>query len=127
MRGSLMDLASMNLLEWLRILSGVWFIPHIVGKLRNFEAAAANTFAKAGFRPPRLFVGVSIALEIAAAGGLIFGVYTKLAAVLAVMVLLGAAYAVVKINGPNWRWQKQGPEYMLFWAATCLVAAWGAP
>ena len=44
---------------------------------------------------------------------------------LAVLVLLGATYAVVKINGWNWRWQKQGPEYMLFWAAACVIAVSG--
>jgi putative oxidoreductase len=39
---------------------------------------------------------------------------------------MGAAYAVVKINGFNWRWQKQGPEYMVFWAVACVLSVWGA-
>jgi putative oxidoreductase len=114
-------------IDWLRILCGIWFIPHLVGKISNFEAAAANTFAKAGFRPPRFFVAATILLELAAALGLIFAIQPKLAALCAVAVLGGAAYAVVKIHGFNWRWQKQGPEYMIFWAAACVLSAWQLP
>jgi putative oxidoreductase len=111
-------------LDWLRVLCGLWFIPHILGKLQNFEAAAANTFTKAGFRPPRFFVATTIVLELAAAAGLTLGILPKVAAACAVVVLLGAGYAVVKINGANWRWQKQGPEYMVFWSAACVLSTW---
>jgi len=31
---------------------------------------------------------------------------SQVAAALAIVVLLGASYAIVKINGFNWRWQK---------------------
>ena len=111
-------------MDWLRILCGVWFIPHLLGKIRNFEAAAANTFTKAGLHPPRLFVVITILLELTAAVGLVLNIQPKFAAAIAVIVLGAAAYAVVKINGFNWRWQKQGPEYMLFWAAACVVSVW---
>ena len=105
----------------LRILCGTWFLPHIVGKLRNMERAAP-TFEKAGFRPGRVFVFLTIGLEVLASIGLVAGIFEKIAAALAVLVLAGAGYAVVKINGPNWRWQKQGPEYMIFWACACIVS-----
>jgi putative oxidoreductase len=108
----------------LRALCGVWFVPHALGKARNVERAA-QTFEKAGFRPPRFFVLFTVCLEVLAGGGLVFGVYPRVAAALAVVVLLGAAYSVVKINGWNWRWQKQGPEYMLFWAVACVLAVSG--
>ena len=111
-------------MDWLRILCGVWFIPHVMGKILNFDLAAANTFARAGLRPARFFVGATIVLEIAAGLGLVLNIQPKIAAALAVIVLGGAAYAVVKINGFNWRWQKQGPEYMIFWAATCVLSVW---
>ena len=114
-------------LDWLRVLCGVWFVPHIIGKVRNFELAAASTFTKAGLRPARMFVAVTIVFEILAAVGLVFDIQPRLAAGCAVLVLMGAAYAVVKINGPNWRWQKQGPEYMVFWAAACVLSVWTAP
>jgi putative oxidoreductase len=108
----------------LRVLCGLWFLPHAVGKARNVERAC-QTFDKAGFRPPRLFVLATIAMEALAAAGLMSGSCVQAAAALAVVVLLGAAYAVLKINGWNWRWQKQGPEYMLFWAAACVISVLG--
>jgi len=120
-----MEVVMQNPLDWLRILCGVWFVPHLIGKLQNFELAAANTFTKAGFQPPKLFVVVTLVLELVAAIGLVLNIYPRIAAGCAVIVLMGAAYAVVKINGPNWRWQKQGPEYMIFWAAACVLSVTG--
>lgn len=108
----------------LRILCGLWFAPHAVGKIRHLERAAA-TFDKAGFRPARFFVLLTVGLEVLAGVGLVCAIQPRIAALLAVLVLLGAAYAVLKINGWNWRWQKQGPEYMLFWAAACVIAVMG--
>ena len=122
-----MEMAWDSPMDWLRILCGVWFIPHLIGKIQNFEAAAANTFTKAGLRPARFFVAMTIVLELAAAVGLVLAIQPKIAAALAVIVLGGAAYAVVKINGFNWRWQKQGPEYMVFWAAACVLSVWQLP
>ena len=111
-------------LTTLRVLCGVWFLPHCIGKLRNINAAATNTFSKAGLPQPRLAVYVTIVLELLAACGLVLGIYARAAAILAVIVLMGASIAVVKINGWNWRWQKQGPEYMIFWSAACLLSVW---
>jgi putative oxidoreductase len=105
----------------LQILCGIWFIPHAIGKALNIERAS-QTFDKVGFRPGRLFVVLTIAMEALAAIGLVFDIHARLAATLAVGVLLGAAYAVLRLNGLNWRWQKQGPEYMLFWALACILA-----
>lgn len=106
----------------LRILCGVWFIPHCVGKMRNIDAAAMNTYKKAGFPYPHAWVLVTIALEMIAATGLILGIHARVAAAVAVVVLMGAAFAVIKINGFVWRWQKQGPEYMIFWSIACVLA-----
>ena len=77
---------------------------------------------KAGFRPGRAFLFITVALELIAGFGLVVGVFEQVAAGLAVIVLLGASYAVIKINGLNWRWQKQGPEFMLFWACACVLS-----
>jgi putative oxidoreductase len=113
-----------NPLTLLRILCGLWFVPHALGKARNIERASL-TFEKAGFRPPRFFVLLTLGMEVIAGTGLVSGFHPRVAAALAVAVLLGAAYAMLKINGWNWRWQKQGPEYMLFWAAVCIIAVSG--
>ena len=119
-----MTLPSIDPLTVLRVLCGLWFLPHCIGKIRNVEAAALNTFQKAGFRHPHAIVIVTIVVELMAAAGLISGVFEKAAAALAVAVLGGAAFAVVKIYGWNWRWQKQGPEYMIFWAIACVLSVW---
>jgi putative oxidoreductase len=111
----------LDALTVLRILCGLWFLPHIIGKLRNIERAAP-TFEKVGFRPGRAFVYLTVAMEVIAAIGLVVGIFEKIAAALAVLVLLGASYAVLRMNGFNWRWQKQGPEFMIFWACACIIS-----
>ncbi|MEF0943772.1 DoxX family membrane protein [Rhizobium sp. BR 362] len=111
-----------DLVEWLRVLCGVWFVPHLIGKGLHYKKAA-GTFDDAGFRPPMVFVGITMAMEAVAAIGLVFSIYPHVAAVVGAFVVLGAAYAVVKINGANWRWQKMGPEYPIFWALICLLLA----
>jgi putative oxidoreductase len=111
-----------ELVDWLRALCGVWFLPHLIGKGLHYDKASL-TFAAAGFKPGKLFVGVTMVLELGAAIGMTFGIYPRIAAVMGALVLLGAGYAVVKINGFNWRWQKMGPEYPVFWAIVCLLTA----
>ncbi|MFT4182323.1 MAG: DoxX family membrane protein [Rhizobium sp.] len=110
------------LVDWLRILCGIWFVPHLIGKSLHFEKAGA-TFEAAGFRPGTLFVGLTVVAEGLAAVGLIFSIYPGVAAILGALVLAGAGYAVLRINGMNWRWQKMGPEYPIFWAFVCLLTA----
>jgi len=107
--------------RFLQLLCAVWFVPHIAGKILNFDKAK-GTFEAAGFRPGAVFLVLTVIMEILAALGLLFGVQTRLAGIFGALVLLGAAYAVVRINGMNWRWQKMGPEYPIFWAFLCLVA-----
>jgi putative oxidoreductase len=111
-----------NLVELLRVLCGLWFLPHMAGKAMHYRKAS-GTFDAAGFKPGMVFVGVTIAMEALAAIGLVFGIYPKIAAILAILVLLGASYAVVKINGFNWRWQKMGPEFPLFWSLVLALTA----
>lgn len=116
-----MENFSVEPLVALRVICGVWFLPHCIGKMLHIERAS-QTFAKAGLRPARALVIITIIAEVLAGLGLVLGILPQLAAALAVAVLAGASYAVLKINGFNWRWQKQGPEYMLFWAMACVVA-----
>lgn len=104
----------------IRVLCGLFFVPHTIAKLRNIELAS-QFFAKAGFHPPRMFVVLTAGLEILASIGLIFGIFLQLAGLTAAIILFVAAGAVMKINGFNWRWQHQGIEYMLFWGMICLA------
>jgi len=119
-----MDYLPFDPLTALRVLCGIWFLPHCIGKVRNIGPASL-TFEKAGFRPPRTFVIVTVVMEIVACIGLVTGAFDVAAAALALLVLAGAGYAVVKINGFNWRWQRQGAEFMAFWACACVISVTG--
>ena len=77
------------LIDWLRILCGVWFIPHLIGKALHYERAG-GTFEAAGLKPGKLFVGVAIVAEACAAVGLIFSIYPQVAALFGALVLLGS-------------------------------------
>lgn len=105
----------------LRILCGVWFAPHIALKIKNANLAQ-ETFAKVGLKPGRLFLWVTILMEALAGVGLALDYQPRIAAGLGVFVLMGASYAVLRLNGLNWRWNKGGPEFMLFWSLAIIVA-----
>lgn len=107
--------------DLLRILCGVWFLPHAALKLKNADRAK-ETFAKVGLRPGLAFLFMTVLIELVAAAGLIFDIYPRVAAALAVFVLMGASYAVVRMHGLNWRWNMQGPEFMIFWSIACILA-----
>jgi putative oxidoreductase len=103
-----------------RIVCGAFFLPHTFAKLSDIDAASI-LFDKVGLRPPRPFVLLTTAMELVAAFGLISGLYPRVAAVVAAIVLIGAAYAIGRNHGVMWRWQHPGIEYMLFWAIVCLL------
>ncbi|EJN06825.1 DoxX family membrane protein [Phyllobacterium sp. YR531] len=115
-----MILGYWEITDVMRVLCGIWFVPHIVGKATNYVKAAA-TFEAAGFRPGRFFVGGTIAMEVLACAGMVFNIFPKVSETLALIVLLGASYAIARINGFHWRWQKMGPEFPIFWATICLI------
>jgi uncharacterized membrane protein YphA (DoxX/SURF4 family) len=112
----------------IRIVSGLFFLPHTIAKLRSIRRASI-LFDKVGFRPARPFVVFTSILELIAAAGLISGLYPRDGAVVAAVVLAGAAYAIGRANKLMWRWQHPGVEYMIFWAFVCLCAGFlpGAP
>ena len=112
-------------IRFLQIICGVWFIPHVVGKIRHAKQAVKN-FESFGFVPGQVFVPLAIGLEILAFLGLAFGIQPHLASLCATAVLLGAAGGVVRGKGWNWRWQFLGPEYLIFWAIVCLYAGFGS-
>ena len=104
-----------------RVVCGLFFLPHTIAKLRNIEHAS-QFFDKAGLVPPRLFVVLTTVLEVVAACGLISGLYPRLGATIAAGILLVAAGAIARVHALKWRWQHPGVEYMLFWAIICLCA-----
>jgi putative oxidoreductase len=104
-----------------RVVCGLFFLPHTIAKLRNIERAS-GVFDEVGFRPPRFFVVLTALLEVIAAFGLISGWYPRIGATIAAGILIAAAYAIARAHDLKWRWQHPGIEYMLFWAIICLCA-----
>jgi putative oxidoreductase len=113
---------SLNAHTAVRILCGLFLLPHTYAKLTNVSRAA-QLFGRVGFRPPRFFVVFTAFLELVAAASLISGFHPEIGGVVAAIVLVGASYAIARDNGLMWRWQHPGIEYMLFWALTCLFTA----
>jgi putative oxidoreductase len=106
----------------LRIMCGVFFIPHIFGKYTEREFTI-GFFTKAGLVPPEPFIYVSLAIETVVATALIFGIMTRYAALLAAVFMLCATAAVYRVSGGRWFWNLGGYEYTLFWALACVVVA----
>lgn len=121
MEGAILDSAA-DARTAVLVLCGLFFLPHTVAKLRNIDRAS-EFFARAGLRPPRVFVVLTAAMETVAAVGMVSGIYPQAGALIAATVLFVAAWAQGKVHGWNWRWQLGGSEYMLFWGLTCLTAA----
>ena len=106
----------------LRILCGVFLIPHLFVKFRNQEFVK-GFMSKAGLNPPILWLYGAFAIEIVTTIGLVLDIYTVYAAILTGLFLLVAAWASWKTSGGKWMWNFGGAEYPLFWAICCFVVA----
>lgn len=104
----------------LRLICGLFFIPHIVGKIT--VPATLEFFVVAGFKPPKTWMIVAGCIETVLAVGLVFGIYTEYAAAVACIHMLVAAAATYKVKN-CWIWVIGGVEYCIFWAICCLVVA----
>lgn len=108
----------------LRLICGAFFFPHIYFKIAGNPPPALGFFKAAGFKPAGLFMRLAMCVEIIAALGLILGIYTQWAAVLAALSLGVAAIAVCSANSCyKWLWNLNGIEFPIFWAISCVVVA----
>jgi putative oxidoreductase len=108
----------------LRLICGAFFFPHIYFKIVGNPPPALGFFKAAGFKPAGFFMRLAMCVEIIAAFGLILGIYTQWAAVLAALSLAIAAVAVCFANrGYKWLWNLNGIEFPIFWAISCVVVA----
>jgi putative oxidoreductase len=105
----------------LRLICGLFFIPHIYAKF--FVPEALGFFVAAKFKPPAFWMYTACVIETVLAIGLIFGIYTAYAGAIAFIHLLVAGVAVWKVTGGKWLWNIGGCEYCVFWAISCLVVA----
>jgi putative oxidoreductase len=105
----------------LRIICGLFFIPHIYAKF--FVPAALGFFVAAGFKPPARWMYIACAIETVVAIGLIFGIYTTYVGTVAAIHLAVAAAAVWRVTKGKWLWNIGGYEYCVFWMICCIVVA----
>ena len=76
----------------LRLICGLFFIPHIYAKF--YVPAALGFFQAANFNPPKTWMYISCVIEIFITIGLVFAIYPFIAGVLGFVHLLVAAAAV---------------------------------
>jgi putative oxidoreductase len=104
----------------LRLICGLFFIPHIVGKFT--EPATLNFFKAAKFNPPATWMYVAGTIETVLTIGLVFNIYTPYVAAVAAVHLAVAGAATWKVTR-KWIWVIGGFEYCLFWALACVALA----
>ena len=68
----------------LRLICGLFFIPHIVGKFT--EPATLNFFKAAKFEPPATWMYIAGTVETFLTIGLVFAIYTPYVAVVAGLI-----------------------------------------
>jgi putative oxidoreductase len=106
----------------LRMLCGLFLIPHLVVKFKN-QDFVKGFMAKAGLNPPIAWLYAAFVVEIVASIGLVLDVWTVYVALLAGVFLLVAAWASWRVSAGKWMWNFGGAEYPLFWAICCFVVA----
>lgn len=106
----------------LRIVCGIYFIPHLFVKFRN-QDFVKDYMAKVGMRPPIVWLYSAFAIEIVSFIGLVFNILTVYAALLAAVFLFAAAWASWRHSEGKWIWNFGGAEYPLFWGICCVVVA----
>ena len=118
-------------LNILRIICGLFFIPHVLGKFAagTLSAATVGFFSKAGFHPPEVWVYIAAVSETATGIALVLGICTRFAALGAFALLAIAVYSLQMVKGFGWTWNTGGYEYPVFWAIVSLsvaIEAWKA-
>lgn len=106
----------------LRIICGLFLIPHMVAKASNLPFAY-EIYGTWRLYPPKAWVLSCIAVEIVGSIGLVFAIYTRYVAALVAVFLFVASWAVWRHSGGKWLWNIGGFEYPLFWAICCVVVA----
>ena len=106
----------------LRITLGGLFLTHLALKFFVFTpAGTAAFFGKIGLPPALAYVIMSA--ELVGGIALIFGVWTRLAALLLTPILLGAIFTVHGAAGFFFNNANGGWEYPAFWTVALLVQA----
>ena len=105
-----------------RLMAGLFYIPHIVFKLTGFSASVA-AFGKMGFEPALYWLLLAIATETICAVGLTLNVYTRYVGLMSAGTMALAVYGTFATKGVHWMWNFGGVEYLVFWGVASLALA----
>jgi putative oxidoreductase len=106
----------------LRILVGLFLLPHLYAKATNLEFMY-GVYKDYRLNPPKAWVWACIVVEVICAIGLIFGIYTRYVAILLAIFMAVAAWATWRYSGGKWLWNIGGYEYPVFWGICAVVVA----
>jgi putative oxidoreductase len=112
----------------LRAICGLALIPHGLRAFFGFFPNSgsrilspdllAKGIERSGFRPGRMWLPVIALVQFVAGPALALGFFTRPAALLIFIFLLGAAYDHARFDG--YFWNKLGVEYPAIWAAVAF-------
>lgn len=106
----------------LRIVCGLFFIPHIAAKIYA-RPVTLGFFQAAGYRPAAFFMYLALVVETIVSAFLILGLFLPYTAWVAALFMLVAAGSVFKVSKGKWLWNLGGCEYLIFWVAACGIVA----
>lgn len=109
----------------IRITCGLFLFPHFAGKFAagGLAAGVLGFFAQAGFNPPTFWVALAAVTELICGIALVLGVCTRWAAIVTVVVMALAVFALQHARGFGWIWSTGGYEYPVFWGLVALGLA----
>jgi uncharacterized membrane protein YphA (DoxX/SURF4 family) len=111
-----------NGLNILRIICGLFLVPHMVTKASNLPFTY-EIYRQWRLYPPKAWVHACIVIEFFGSIGLVFAIYTRYVAALVAVFLFVATWAAWRVSDGKWLWNIGGCEYPLFWAICCVVVA----
>lgn len=111
-----------NPLVVLRLMCGLFYLPHVLAKLIN-TGPILGFFTAAGFPEPFYFLVLAGVVEAICAIGLTFNIYTKWVGLMSAGTMVVAAYAIIAVKGAGWMWNVGGIEYLVFWGVSSLALA----
>jgi putative oxidoreductase len=106
----------------LRIICGLYLVPHLYAKATNLEFME-GVYRDFRLYPPKAWIFSCMTMEVIGSIGLVFAIYTRYVAILIAAFLFVAAWAVWRYSNGKWLWNIGGYEYPVFWAICCIVVA----
>jgi putative oxidoreductase len=106
----------------LRIMCGLFLLPHLYAKASNFEFTF-NLYREFRLNPPKVWVYSCVVIETVCSISMVLGIATRYVALAEAVFLAVAAWAVWRYARGKWLWNIGGYEYCAFWSICCLVVA----